>query len=622
MTRSVKQGGPNSAFLFLILAEIFAISLRENIKIKGFTIKEIHDFLNQFADDTDLLLKGTQECVSEVFEVISKYEKISGMKINYDKTVIYRFGSIKNSNAKFYVERNVNWKNDSINVLGVEVCQEKNKLININYEVVLKKVQSTLNAWKHRNLSLLAKITVINVLTASLFVYKMTVLPSITTKWINMYEKMISDFIWNGRKAKIPLIKLQASVNFGGAKLINVWIKDDSLKSSWVKHISEDKFLRILAFQHLDPNMEERIFDCNISENDIKVIFKDSFWRDVLIAWAKIKYNHDPPLDQIKNQHIWYNSQIKHDGRVFKSNKGVRNNLLRIRDLLDAENTRFLPAEAIADRYNIDVMMVNQILSAIPKDWKKKATTPNAFPEITLYEKFKAHPHPTKFYYNTRLEQSNQDNVFNAYAKWQSRLHSDLSYKNFLKLFKKIRLITNHTKLRSFQFRLLHNAIITNEHLKHYGITETNLCSFCNREKETIVHLLFDCNEVKEIWEKIEQFIKITFNYTVKLTAAKIIYNNVHEDATNVINFIVLVVKTRLYVTRCLKQRLCAKSIFEFINQCKNIEKFNAIASKNIVKHANKWKELENSKPVHEIFDYLNIDTFDEQYIRENIFFN
>ena len=54
-------------------------------------------------------------------------------------------------------------------------------------------------------------------------------------------------------------------------------------------------------------------------------------------------------------------------------------------------------------------------------------------------------------------------------------------------------------KLCSFQFRLLHASTVTNIQLKHYGIVNHNQCTFCEGYKETLWHLLYDCELVMDI---------------------------------------------------------------------------------------------------------------------------
>ena len=59
--------------------------------------------------------------------------------------------------------------------------------------------------WYYHRMSLIGKVTVINSLMASLFVYKMQVLPVIDDTLIDQIETIILDFLWQGKKEKIAL---------------------------------------------------------------------------------------------------------------------------------------------------------------------------------------------------------------------------------------------------------------------------------------------------------------------------------------------------------------------------------------------------------------------------------
>ena len=78
-------------------------------------------------------------------------------------------------------------------------------------------------------------------------------------------------------------------------------------------------------------------------------------------------------------------------------------------------------------------------------------------------------------------------------CKWEQYLNTDITMKEFLKYFERISFITNHSKLRSFQYLLLQNALVTNKTLKQYKIKDDK-CTFCKIEWETIMHLLYDCS--------------------------------------------------------------------------------------------------------------------------------
>ena len=203
--RSVKQGGCCSAYYFLIIAEVLAIELRkQSANIQGFQVKEIEKFFGQFADDLDVYVHGEAQSINRIFEVIDNFCHQSGFKVNYDKTSVYRIGSLKNSNAKLNTQKRLTWLNNNCtNILGVNVSTNKEKLGEINYPNLIEKAEAICKSWEHRGISLIGKILVVNVLVVSLFVYKMTVLPSMEEKFVKQLEKIIENFIWNGKNSPV-----------------------------------------------------------------------------------------------------------------------------------------------------------------------------------------------------------------------------------------------------------------------------------------------------------------------------------------------------------------------------------------------------------------------------------
>ena len=99
------------------------------------------------------------------------------MKINYDKTVVYRLGSARKTMAKFYSEKPLIWSDNPIKILGVILTDNEHDLLHLNYEPLLQKVDAIFEMWRFRGLSLQGKILVTNALIISLFTYKFSVLP-------------------------------------------------------------------------------------------------------------------------------------------------------------------------------------------------------------------------------------------------------------------------------------------------------------------------------------------------------------------------------------------------------------------------------------------------------------
>ena len=68
--------------------------------------------------------------------------------------------------------------------------------------------------------------------------------------------------------------------------------------------------------------------------------------------------------------------------------------------------------------------------------------------------------------------------------------------------------ITLDTKLREFQYKILHRIRYTNVMLFKLGLAETPLCYFCNEELETLEHFLFHCEKVNTFWNELNTILK------------------------------------------------------------------------------------------------------------------
>ena len=72
--------------------------------------------------------------------------------------------------------------------------------------------------------------------------------------------------------------------------------------------------------------------------------------------------------------------------------------------------------------------------------------------------------------------------------------------------------------LRWFQFKVWQRILYTNDLLFKMNFPRKE-CTFCNKQIETVIHLLCDCTHVKPIWDRLEHWIytgtgnKLTFSF-------------------------------------------------------------------------------------------------------------
>ena len=174
LTRGVRQGDPLSPYLFLLAVETLAIAIRENEEIKGIVIDKQETKLLQYADDTTAVLSDA-ESGYKLFQLLDKFKKVSGLKVNSSKTEGLWIGSLKGSEMK---PLGIKWPQDPIKALGIFFTYDKKLLYMKNFTEKLDNIKKLINIWSSRGLSLYGKVTIIKSLLLPKVVYTSSLLPT------------------------------------------------------------------------------------------------------------------------------------------------------------------------------------------------------------------------------------------------------------------------------------------------------------------------------------------------------------------------------------------------------------------------------------------------------------
>ena len=393
----------------------------------------------------------------------------------------------------------------------------------------------------------------------------------------------------------------------GGAGLVNLRIKDDSLKTAWLSIISTDVMIEKFAYMALNDTMKSDIWKCNIAIKDVKATFRDSFWRDVLIAWAK--YNHEKPTDRtsIMNQIVWYNSYLKVNEKLIFIKKAYVSGLNTIAQLVTPEG-KFLPIDIISRMFELTIMECNSIIAAIPKYWKAILVKDNVERKFEYkYEHMLKVKKVASFYYKIVNKSNEVKNVLqNRWAK--SSIGLVIENEDLQKHINSINLLTNQAKLRSFQFRLLPRAIVMNDRLFRWKIVKSNKCTMCGEEKETIEHYFWFCTKAQHFWTKVKDLVQRKIRDTYYFDIENILFNTVHKKSNHIANVIVLIAKQYMYAAKCSKKEYNVIELERKIKQIQRYELYNAVANQKVEKHCEKWYTKE-----------YNGSNLEERYINQYI---
>ena len=163
--------------------------------------------------------------------------------------------------------------------------------------------------------------------------------------------------------------------------------------------------------------------------------------------------------------------------------------------------------------------------------------------------------------------------------------------KEITDIFIRPRITTLLSKIREFQYKLLHGAIYTNEQLFKFGFVNTDYCSFCKRELESYEHIFWDCKDVKLLWQKVIEKFSL-----VKLQNAK--WKDIHVGVTGkdleikICNTVIFLIKFIIFRSRSKGVVPTQEEIFQRIADYRNEEKAIAIKRNKLDKHLLKWERL------------------------------
>ena len=143
---------PISPYLFIITAEILGIAIRRSDDVKGFKYKNAESKLSQYADDTQIIIDGSENSIKTSINILNEFSKISGLKVNLNKSELIPLGHSKVEIYTHNFSPGIKITTDKFKLLGIIIPTngKQKDLIEENYYNKKKNIRNYKNLAKER----------------------------------------------------------------------------------------------------------------------------------------------------------------------------------------------------------------------------------------------------------------------------------------------------------------------------------------------------------------------------------------------------------------------------------------------------------------------------------------
>ena len=599
MERGIFQGCPISPYLFLLVIETMALAIRQNSNIKGIPVEEKELKITLLADDSTCFIDGSVNSLKSLFDTIGLFSESSGCKLNISKSEAIWIGSLKGSQLFPCSKKGLKWNKSTFKTLGINFSLNISQLYDLNHKIKLKSIESTLNCWRARNLSLVGKICVIKTLLLPQLLYYFSVLCiKIPKMFFRQLNTLLYKFIWCGGSDRVKRHLMCNDFSLGGLKMTDPYTFSIAQKMSWVKLLLDDNYQSlwksieisilksfsdrkdILWKTYAPENILNKLNSCQLAESlRTWYIFRENF--------AKTEFN--TAFSSIGScQCIWFNRNIRSKSKYyFLYQDWLDKGIVYISDLLNPPHPGSKLFEELILDYDIsrkDRRKYNFLMRNIPNEWlvTSDLTPDTIFDEIST--KLLTIQKIPKYAYGIILDSCVPEKQITFWNDLQDPTCNQPNWeKTHMNNFKS----TISTRIRSFYFKLFHRAIGINDFLYKIKRKDSPNCSLCNKAPETYIHLFIECPVVKPIWDETVKAITQKINKPLSVSSFEKMFG---YDSDKFLTYLFLLLKYYVYICKFQNKPPSFEGYKAYTIVNKDLEYCIAKKNDKLPIHFQKWR--------------------------------